>query len=143
MIDYKKHIQLITLIVLVFIGSFIVHTLILGGHSTVKLEHAGTISGLVAQDTSSINSQNKLQTPGKDFSLNNIKFFDNDNWAVANYIISETKESSSTIVLKKIQGTLQIILGPGTAFSSDSLQSMPPDVAEYLKNNGAVYGTTN
>jgi hypothetical protein len=131
----------ITGLALLVMATIVVRQLLTGGLSTVRLKSAPPLAGVVAQSLGPTAQDKHLPVAGKDFQLENVRYFDDRTWAVASVISPGGKTDPALIVLKQFGATYQVVLGPGTAFSSDYLQSMPLDVGQYLTANGVFYGS--
>jgi hypothetical protein len=78
-------------------------------------------------------SPDHLLVEGKDYQLEDQRFFENESWMVAAIVpIPPTEANDATIVLKRANTTYEVILGPGTDFSQDDLQQLPSEVAQYI-----------
>ncbi len=137
----RKILTPLILLGLVFAVGSIGRQLLLGGSRPVSLSSAPALSGLVAQSlTSSGDSQPPLA--GKDFELKNERHFGND-WVVLEIAPLQNKSNAGLVVLQKISGTYEVVLGPGTSFDSSYLLSVPSDVAAYLSAKGVTYDAVN
>lgn len=139
MVSREQLRAVIGLVVLV-VATLVVRQLLTGGLSVVHLKSAPPLTGVVAQSLGQTAQDKKLPVPNKDFQLENVRYFDNRSWVVANVISVKGKTDPALIVLKQFGATYQVVLGPGTAFSADYLQSLPLDVGQYLTANGVFYG---
>lgn len=101
----------------------------------VSLNTAPALAAEVAPSVGS-SSIKGLPIPNKDFKIVQSKYFDNNKWAVA--AIKVPKTDTATVVLEDINGVYTVVLGPGTAFSSDVVQEMPSSVAAYLISQGLI-----
>jgi hypothetical protein len=123
--------------VIILIGIFLIALLIkqilLGNY--VKLGSASSLSGQVASSLT-LPGNNKLPLPGKDFTISNRQYFNNNTWAIV--AVTKPQTDKAYIVLEKINGVFTVVLGPGTNFPTDVTLSMPSDVAAYLINQGVV-----
>lgn len=124
---------------LVVAATMVVHRLILGG-TLVKLKAGTTMSGVVSQSlVGSNNDSDALPAVGKDYTIDSIRYFDDSNWAVASITQTGGSQNSALLILQREKGMYQPMLGPGTAFSSSYLQSLPSDLGKYLNSKGVVY----
>ncbi len=136
----NKYIYSLGLLFFVVVGGLVAQYLILGGAREVKLSSSAPLTGSVAQSLYSGNGRTKLLTPGKDFNLKNTHYFDNNTWVVTTVTPTKQQFNQAVVVLEKKDSAYQAVLGPGSAFSSSVLISLPTDVANYLSNLGVTYG---
>jgi len=130
-----------SLIILV-IAIFIVKAAVLHG-PVVELQSAPPLTGVIAQSLGTSGSNRSLPVAGKDFILQNTRYFDNQSWVVTLVAPIRSNADRATVILRNNHGLYQVVLGPGTAFPSSSLQSLPGDVSQYLLNKGLVYESSN
>ena len=124
----------------VLLGGILGRQLLLGGSQVVHLSAAPPLAGLVAQNLSG-NTKRTVAVEGKDFKLRNLRYFSNNNWVVLEAEPIQDKFNLSFIVLEKVGGSYEVVLGPGSAFDTSYLLSVPADVASYLQAKGVVYDT--
>jgi len=136
----NKYIYSLVFLLLVVAGGLVAQYLILGGAREVKLPPAASLMGSVAQSLYSGNGRTKLLTPGKDFNLKNTHYFNDSAWAVTTVTPTKQQFNQAVVVLEKKDSAYQAVLGPGSAFSSSVLVSLPTDVASYLNSLGVTYG---
>ena len=109
------------------------------GTPIIRLNTAPKLTGQIALSYTST-SQQALPIAGKDFTLSNVQYFDNNQWIVANIKpLTARLPEGGMVVLGLNDGVYQVAVGPGTAFSSTSLQALPNDVIQYIRGIGAVY----
>lgn len=128
----------------IFIGLLIVITLLvnyitLGGIPFVALSKTQPLTGAASQAIGAVNKNGKLPVNGKDFILNDIRYFD-DNWVVAT--VSPTSKSQlaqATVIMQKVDGAYRVVLGPGTTFDNSITFSLPTDLGDYLTQRGLLY----
>jgi hypothetical protein len=126
----------------VVLAILVIATLIvrhLGGQY-VKLSSAPPLSGVVAQSLDLAGGTTIVPVAGKAFSLQNVSYFDNNDWVIATVSPSNgnTTITQALVVLQKKDGTFQVVLGPGTDFDSSYLTSLPADVGQSLEQQGVI-----
>jgi len=114
--------------------------LLLQGLSVTTLGTAPPTAAAVSQSLGLSASRTTLPVIDEDYSLQDVRYFQGNEWAVAT--VAPTKPDADTvlIVMKKIGGTYQPVLGPGVVFSSSYVYTLPPDVSQYLNKRGALNG---
>jgi hypothetical protein len=128
-----------SVLILLVIGALVGKNILLGGAKPIKLKPAPALAGIVSQSLAASSKQTSLPQPGKDFRLENIRYFDNNTWVIAGLKPLRDQFNSGVVVLKNIDGQYEVVLGPGSAFDSSYLLSLPSDVGNYLKTQGAIY----
>jgi hypothetical protein len=130
-------------IILFIAAIFGVRLLILGGVAETPLADnsaAQQASGSLSNSADTLQPDKPPLVAGTDYTFGDTHYFDNDQWLVAKVTLTSVQDSDSAlIVMRRQNGTYQTMLGPGTAFSGESLQQIPKDVAAYLRSLGAVY----
>lgn len=114
--------------------------LILGGVNPVALHSADPLVGRISQALTSTN-QVSLPIPGKDYTVQSTHYFDNKTWVVATIKGNGNTITDGLFVLSQVNGTYNVILGPGTSFPRSATLAMPTDVQQYLYNGGYLYDT--
>lgn len=138
----NKHIRIqIIVLGILLVGLLLVKSLIFGGAPVVRLVPAPALSGQVAQSFAGNAHSSTLPVQGKDFKLANTLYFDNGSWAVSSIVALNNTMNDGWVVLQKRTGMYAVVLGPGTAFPSSYAQNLPPDVAQYLNQQGVLYGS--
>ncbi len=120
--------------------TFGLKSILLQGLSTVTLGSAPPVAGAVSQSLGLSATRSALPVYRQDYTLQDVKYFYNDAWAVAT--VAPTKPDADTVivVMQKINGVYQPVLGPGTVFSASYVFTLPPDVAQYMNKQGALHG---
>jgi hypothetical protein len=115
-------------------------SVLLQGLPVTSLGSAPPIAGAVSQSLGLSASRAALPVFGKDYTLQDVHYFYNNEWAVAT--VAPTKPDADTVIVivQKINGVYQTVLGPGTIFSSSYLYTLPPDVGQYLNKQGVLHG---
>jgi hypothetical protein len=126
------------LVVSTIVITLIVRVVALGGASVVNLAAAPPLSGNVSIGIGPRNNK-QLQVAGRDFQLENIQYFDSNQWVTAT--VKPVNEDSDTgvVVLKKINGIYQVVMGPGNEFSSSYTFVLPTDISQYLSRQGLLH----
>lgn len=127
------------LLVLLLLGAWAGKQIILGGANPVTLAAAPPLSGVIAQSLYTGQQAAPLPVPGTDFNLADVHYFDNDSWATASIQPLHNQFDPGIVVLEKRSGAFQVVLGPGSAFDSTYLASLPKDVGQYLQSKGVIY----
>jgi hypothetical protein len=141
--DLKRLLAGSLFILVVVVGTLIVKSALLHGQKAVYLPAAanplaGTVSQSLGNALGASGSGKSLPVLGEDYNLRNVRYFDNNVWAVAS-VVPTSQADTTTIVMRKTNGTYQVVLGPGTAFPGSSLQNLPIDVSGYLTSQGVIY----
>jgi len=119
---------------------FVIKNIVLPG-SVVKLKQAPPLAGAVSQSLNTT-SNGSLPQFGKDYSLQDVRYFDNRTWATASVVPLKIHTDTATAVMYMVNGSYQVVLGPGTAFPNSYLSGLPDDVRQYLINKGIIYEPT-
>jgi len=123
---------LVGLLVVTVLARFI----ITGGYPTIKLSSASALAGPVSIGIGQ-GSSDTLPVEGKDYRIKSAEFFDDKEWAVVRILPLKNKADPAILVLKKIDGVYQAVLGPSGQFSSGYFYVMPFDVSQYLTQQEA------
>lgn len=124
---------------LIVLGALLIKLVLTGGVAVTTLQPGSVLGGAVSQSYGTPGATGTLPLEGKDFVLSDIHYFENNTWAVAKVSPVISGFNEALVIMKKINGSYYVVLGPGTAFSSEFLQSMPDSVANYIKTHGAIY----
>jgi hypothetical protein len=128
------------LVVLIAI-SVVSKNIILNGVPQTKLQVAPPLAGTLSQSLITYKSKDVLPVIGKDFTIQSTQYFNNQQWAVV--LVSSVPDNNNAIlVLEKLNGNYQVVLGPGTSFSTTDIQTMPSNVISYLTSKGLVSSAT-
>ena len=134
--------SIIALILLIAVAS--IKSTIYGGTKSVTLSSAPALTGQISQAlASSNNGQLTMPLYGTDYTLQNTKYFNNNDWVVTTIKPITNTMNQSVVVLEKKAGVYSVVLGPGTAFPETTALSMPGSLGQYLKQQGMFYGATN
>jgi hypothetical protein len=131
----------ISTFVLLIVISTIFKNVILGGTPQTKLSTAPPLAGTISQSIITPQSNGILPVIGKNFNITSTHYFDNQQWVVVS-VSTIPDNNGAVLVLQKLNGSYQVVLGPGTLFSSSDVQSMPASVIDYLTNRGLVSNAT-
>jgi len=127
--------RLSSILVLVIVCLLLVTQIIRSSY--VSLDSAAALSGQVAQASQSASSDESLPVPGKDFSLSDVKYLSNGNWAVVSFKpTSDDSFNAGFAILQKKDGIFRVVLGPSSTLSTDYTYSLPADVVGYLDEKG-------
>ncbi|HSX46308.1 MAG TPA: hypothetical protein VLG27_04910 [Candidatus Saccharimonadia bacterium] len=96
-------------------------------------------SSLNDQATQSVDTSYGIILPNGGVNVEDVTYFDNKQWVVANLVPKEGVTDASTIVAQKQSDGYHIKVGPGTLFGTDQLQGVPDDVVQYLSDQGLLY----
>ncbi len=125
--------------VLLLLVSFEVRSIIFSGVPPANLGSAPPLAGSISQSLGFLPGSNSLPVYGKDYKLQNTHYFYNKQWAVTLVVPTKSNADSPTVVLKRVNSLYQVVLGPGTAFSSSSITSLPVNVSSFLNTEGVIY----
>lgn len=109
-------------------GAFVARYLILDRAAVVSLPSDPLFTSI----SQSLRNGSYLPIEGKDYKLNHVQYFDNNQWAVATIVPIGTASDSATIVLQKQNGSYEVVLGPANSFVGDDLNGLPADVRKSL-----------
>jgi hypothetical protein len=141
----KKSLVILVVIVLVLLIAIAsVKSIIYGGTKSVSLSSAPALTGQISQALAS-SSDGKLAMPiyGTDYTLQNTKYFDNNNWVVTTIKPLSNDMNRSVVVLEKQAGVYAVVLGPGSSFPQTTSLSMPSGLSQYLSKQGMFYAATD
>ena len=131
-----------SLLLLVLIA-IVVRVIELGGASFVSLKSAPALSGAISQSLIvSDPTHKRAYAPiiGRDYQIKSSRYFDGQEWAIVSVTVRKNP-GGAIIILRRASRIYKVVLGPGTAFTTTSTQSLPPDVTRALKDSGAVIYT--
>ncbi|MEI6755697.1 MAG: hypothetical protein WCK80_01620 [bacterium] len=138
MLDSKNLKKLFSSLLLILAG-YLIQLFLINGVGVLKLKPAPPELGLVPIFYQESSKFDKLPIYGKNYTLENLKYLENGNWAAAT-LVSVPGKNKATVVMKKINGVFVVVMGPGTQFSESTLESLPLSVGTYLYSRG-VYGS--
>lgn len=137
----KRHLlKYMTVVVVAIVLTIIIRIAVLGEAQSVELAPAAPLAGAVARGLGP-NSQTSGNLPvaGKDFQISKVKYFDKGQWAVASYKPVNGNFDPGILVMKKINGVYQTMMGPGAFFSVSYTYELPTDVSQYLTSQGVIH----
>lgn len=120
------------------IVTVIVYNVILGGsHGTGSPQ--ATVGTQISQAIANPLTPDTVPVEGKDFTVEDQAFFENDTWMVAT-IVPKPKDATdpATIVMKLENGAYVPSLGPGTAFQAETATHLPASVFNHLRDKGLM-----
>ena len=129
----------------IILGVVLIIFLIIGhaiGRVT-KLDKAPALAGIIAQNLYAGSGKSQMPQAGTDFNLKDTYYVQDKQWAVVKIEPTDQNTERSLAVLQKQSDFYKVVLGPGTAFDQFSIRGLPPDVAAYLAQNGAIYEPAN
>jgi hypothetical protein len=127
------------LVVLLFLVTLILHKVLIGGAATPSLKTAAPLTGIISQALDA-NGSGGIPSPGKDYTLTGVRYFENGAWVVAFVKPVNNSFDPGAVAIEKIDGVYRVVAGPSNDLPSDYLYTMPSDVGSYLKNNLKVVG---
>lgn len=134
----KQYLKLLIGLVVAIIIAFVARSVIVG-HPVISLEPAPGLAGSVAQSFS-IGDSKTLPVYGTDFTLENAHYFENKQWAVVTVNSVKHDFDPGVLVMKKVNGAYQAVLGPGSQFSDSYRVTLPNSVSRYLGESGYLHG---
>jgi hypothetical protein len=115
-------------------------SIIYGNARPAHISAAPALTGQISQAlATSTNGQFTMPTYGKDYTLQNTKYFDGNSWVVTTIKPLSENMNRSLVVLQKQSGVYTVVLGPGSAFPRTTQLSMPGNLAAYLNSQGVFY----
>jgi hypothetical protein len=141
---YKRSFFRLGIAVLALTGLLIARYIVLGGATKrVSLVAAPSLTGVVSQSLAASQKAARLPIANQDYRLQDIRYFDNANWAVANIQPIDNAFDPGFVIFEKLQGAYEVVLGPGSAFDSSYQLNLPKDVSQYLSEQGVFYESTD
>lgn len=110
-----------------------------GGAKVVTLKSAPPLTSQISQAFTSSANTGPLPVSGKDYTLTDTKYFDNRQWVVTSIKPLNQTITEGMAILQLQHGIYTVVLGPGTAFASTDVQTMPADLVQYLNQVGIIY----
>lgn len=138
----NKKIKILAVFAVIIIATLVTKQILIGSAKAVSLAPAPPLTGIVAQSLYAGGSQTTLPVAGRDFTLADVHYFDGNDWAVATVKPINNSLNRALVILQRKQGMYIVVGGPGSAFPSDYLLSLPADVGNYLENQGVFYEPT-
>lgn len=117
-----------------------IHYVVLGGVSPTNLPPATALAGTVAQGLVSSQDPSYVPVYDVDFRLNDTVYFENKAWVVSTIVPLKGQSDLTTVVLKKVDGQYEIVLGPGTVFPVLAARSLPLSVSRHLAEKMMFHG---
>jgi len=115
-------------------------SIIYGSAKPAHISTAPALTGQISQAlAASSNGQLTMPTYGKDYRLENTKYFDDNTWVVTTIKPLNNNMNRNVVVLEKQAGVFTVVLGPGSAFPRTTELSMPGNLGEYLDSQGLFY----
>jgi hypothetical protein len=137
----SNYIRILIFLAICILSSFLSRDYLLSGAQEINLARAESLDGVASQSlANSAISSSALPAINKDFEVKEVRYFNNQDWVALKIGSLQVEADPAILILKKQSGMYMPVLGPGTAFSENDTQNLPPDVAEYLITEGAVYG---
>lgn len=119
--------------------TLVLKSIILQGLSLVELGSAPPLAGVVSQSLGRPGSKTELPVAGKDYTLRDTRYFNNGQWAAATIVPTQSNGDTVIVIMQKINGTYQVVLGPANEFSSSYLYTLPPELSQYLSQKGVLH----
>lgn len=126
---------------LILISAFMRYVM-LDGSDSVALPPASRLAGPVSSvlGPGALGTENSLPQIGKEYAIKDIRYFDNKKWVVVKILPLKNKADPAILVLEKINGVYQSVLGPAGNFSASYVYVLPKDVGVYLSQQGVFGG---
>lgn len=126
--------------VLALVFSFVFYRILTGGYPVISLETTTPLDAAISQ-TLPITKNGSVPEEGKDFKVTNSRYFEGNKWVVARFTSGGDSNNSAVVVLEKTPNGYQVVLGPGTSFSSSDVSNMPVELVTYMEEIGiGIYG---
>jgi hypothetical protein len=136
----KSLLKTMVFLVGIIIVAFVVKSIVLGGKPVIGLSSAPALAGPISRSLGPFSQNSPILQPDKDYRIRSARYFDNKKWVVVNIVPVDNKINPAISVLKKINGVYQTILGPAGSFSYSYVYVLPPDVSQYLSQQGVLNG---
>lgn len=105
-----------------------------------KLDSAPPLAGQVAQALQTAGNRGRIPVPEKDFTLSNVKYFDNGTWAVVDFKpVNPDAFNAGVAILQKQEGVFRVVLGPSSSLPNDYAMSLPDGINGYLYQRGVFH----
>lgn len=131
--------KLILAIIIVVVATLFARTLILDGASKISLAPAPQLSGYLAQSIGVSKQSGELLSPGKDFMVTNVKYY-NNRWAVATVKPINNSFDGGVVVIEKIDNVYSVVLGPTGEFSDSYIYVLPSSVVNDIASRVGFSG---
>ena len=139
--SYKTLLKRLVLFAVILAIAMATRMIILGGKPEVNLSTAPAMAAAVSRGLGQTGSGSPyLQQEGKDYKLRSVSYFYNKEWVVVKVLPVKNNGDVAFLVLKKINGIYQSVLGPASTFNASYFYVMPLDVQKYLVAQGAYSG---
>jgi hypothetical protein len=122
----------------IIVLTLVIKALLIGGSPIISLEPGPPLSSAVSQGLGTSGANTDLPVAGKDYSLKDVHYFDNKLWVVATVDPIRNDADTAIMVMQKIEGVYQVVMGPATAFSRSYIYTLPGDVSLYLNDKGLL-----
>jgi hypothetical protein len=139
----RKQLTPLALLIALLVIAFTLQSLLLHGQPVVRLAAGPPLAGIVSQSLGISGANNSLPVVNKDYTLQNINYFNDRSWVVVSVVPINNNADKTIVVMHMTGGLYQVVLGPGSAFPDTYLQNLPADVSQYLMNRGVVYEPAN
>jgi len=137
----NKNIQRPVILLLVFLAiALLVKPVLLQGLQTVKLSPTAQLASAVSVALGPNSGKDSLPAAGRDYTMEDTHYFEGDKWAVTTVKPTGANADTVYVVLEKFNGYYQAVLKPGNLYSSSYFYTLPPELAEYLDQKGALNG---
>lgn len=137
-INYKRLVPPAVVLAVIIIALMLTRSVMFGGARPISLTAADPLVGRISQALATGNST-ELAVPGRDYTLKNTTYFEDKTWVVTTIAPVGGSSYSGMVVLHKSDKVYDVVLGPGTAFSSTELGTLPNNIVLYIKAHGVVY----
>jgi hypothetical protein len=95
-----------------------------------------SLASAVEVSLAPVNPNSYLPIEGKDYTIGNVNYFQNGQWAVVSLKPIGTSSDPAKLILTKKNGSYQKFIGPSNFFPSSELVSLPNDLVNFLKAQG-------
>lgn len=139
MITRRDIIFTISTLLVIFLVTIIGKQLIMSNTLSQDTLPSSPVSQAISQAVNSSSYAEKTFVEGKDYTLSNPRYFDNQTWfaSALELRLESGQNDRALIVLKQASdGSYKTVLGPGTSFTADQMIGFPQDVVTYINTGG-------
>lgn len=137
----SKYLKQLGLLLGLIIVAITVKSMMLQGIDTVRLAKAPPLTNAVSESLDTNDLADVPPIAGVDYTLKDTHYFYDKEWVVTQ--VSPLQDNADTVyvVLQKIDGIYQVVVGPATIFSVSYNYSLPANVVNFLNLRGLINGS--
>lgn len=124
----------------IIVITLVANNALIQGAPLVKLDTAPPLAGAISQSIGLSGASVTLPKAGEDYTIKSVRYFISGLWAVAVVEPAHGNSDSGVVILKKINGSYEVVLGPANSFSNSYRYTLPPEITLYLNDLGVFNG---